>query len=82
MTIILTRDQEAWLKAQVERGEFASIEDAARQLLDERIAERNVEEGDDFAWAKSYVEEARASLAHDDGISLEEHKARNGARLN
>jgi len=81
MSIALTREQEAWLKARVERGDFASIEDAARQLLDERIAERLVEEGDDFAWAKAYVEEARAAIARGDVISLDKHKARNATRL-
>jgi antitoxin ParD1/3/4 len=81
MPVILTNEQEAWLKAHVERGDFKSIEDAARQLIDERIAERAAEEGDDFDWAKTYVEEARGAIARGDVMSLAEHKARNAARL-
>jgi antitoxin ParD1/3/4 len=81
MSIVLTREQEAWLKAHVERGDFASIEEAACQLLDERIAERIAEEKDDFAWARVHVEEAWAALARGDVIPIDEHKARNVTRL-
>jgi hypothetical protein len=38
MTITLTLEQEAWLKAHVAHGDFSSIEEAARQLIDERMA--------------------------------------------
>jgi Arc/MetJ-type ribon-helix-helix transcriptional regulator len=51
MLIALTPEQEVWLRAQVARGPFASIEEAARRLLDECIAERELEE-DDLGWAK------------------------------
>jgi antitoxin ParD1/3/4 len=44
--------------ARVASGDFSSVEEAARQLLDERIAERMAEENDDLAWAKPYVDEA------------------------
>lgn len=81
MAITLTPEQEAWFKAHVVRGDFASIEEAARQLIDERIAERAAEEGDDLAWAIPYVGEARAAVARGETITLEEHKARNAARL-
>jgi antitoxin ParD1/3/4 len=77
MTITLTPEQQAWLKAKVERGEFPSVEEAARRLIDERMAE----ESDDLAWAKPYVDEARAAVARGEFISLDEHKARNAARL-
>lgn len=40
MPITLTPEQEAWCKAHVARGEFSSVEQAALQLIDERIAER------------------------------------------
>jgi antitoxin ParD1/3/4 len=81
MLITLTPDQEAWLQAHVARGDFASVEEAARRLIDERIAERAAEDGDDLAWAKPYVEEARAAIARGDAITLDEHKSRNAARL-
>jgi antitoxin ParD1/3/4 len=81
MLISLTPEQQIWLAAQVERGEFRSIEDAARQLIDERIAERRAEESDDLAWAKPYVDEALAEIERGEVMTLEEHKARNAARL-
>ena len=80
MVITLTPEQEVWLKAHVANGEFASIEEAARQLIDERIAERGGKEADDLAWAKPYVDEAREAVARGEFVSLEEHKAHN-ARL-
>jgi antitoxin ParD1/3/4 len=80
MPITLTPDQEAWLQSHVAIGAFASVEEAARQLLDERIAERELEE-DDLAWAKPLVDEGLAALERGEFMSLEEHKARNAARL-
>ena len=80
MTISLTPEQQVWIEKQVRRGEFASIDDAARQLIDERIAERAIEE-DDLAWAKPLVDEARASVTRGEVISREEHRIRNAARL-
>ena len=80
MTITLTPDQEASLSALVAAGDFASIEAAARALLDERLAERAIED-DDCAWAKPYLEEAEADIAQGDVITLEEHRARNASRL-
>lgn len=80
MTISLTPDQQAWISARVARGDFPSLEDAARQLLDERIAERAIEE-DDLAWAEPYVNDALAAVARGDILTLDEHRARNAARL-
>jgi antitoxin ParD1/3/4 len=80
MTITLKPEQETWLGARVASGEFASIEEAARQLIDERIADREFE-NDDLAWAKPLVDEGLAALERGEFISLEEHKARNAARL-
>ena len=81
MPITLTPDQEEWIGTRAARGDFASIEEAARQLIDERITERAAEVGDDMAWAKPYADEAQAAVAHGDIIPLEEHKLRNAARL-
>jgi antitoxin ParD1/3/4 len=80
MTITLTPEQIAWLDAEVARGRFQSIEEAARRLIDEAIAERMVEE-DDMAWAKPFVDEARADVDRGDVITLEEHEARTAALL-
>ena len=81
MPITLTPEQEAWLQAHVASGDFASVEDAARQLIDERIAERAAEQTDDLAWAKPYVDEARAAVARGEFVSLEQHRAHNAALL-
>ena len=84
MTITLTPEQESWIKAHVATGEFASIEQAARQLIDDRIAELAQDEGDepdDMAWAKPLVDEGLAALERGEVITLEEHRARNAARL-
>jgi len=72
MTISLTPEQQSWRKAHVERGEFRSIDEAARQLIDERMAE----EGDDLAWAKPYVDEALADVAVGKVLTRQEHEAR------
>jgi len=77
MHIDLTPEQESWIKARVASGDFASVEQAARRLIDERIAEL---ENDDMAWAKPMVDEGLAALESGDFISLEDHRARNLAR--
>ncbi len=80
MSITLTPEQETWIKARVATGDFASVEEAARQLIDERIAELARDAGDDMAWAKPLVDESLAALERGDFITLEEHRARNAAR--
>ena len=77
MTISLTPDQQEWLNAHVAQGDFSSVEDGVRRLIDERMAEEN----DDLAWAKPYVDEAFAAVARGDVITIDQHKARNTARL-
>ena len=81
MTITLNPEQEAQIKTRVASGDFASVEEAARQLIDEALAERALDESDDLAGAKPYVDEALAEVARGEEITLEEHKARNAARL-
>ena len=81
MTVTLHPDQEEWLKTRVASGDFVSVEEAARQLIDKRIAEREAEESDEMEWAKRYVDEALAEVERGDVITLEEHESRNEARL-
>jgi len=80
MAISLTPEQHAWIVARIGRGEFASVEDAARQLIDERIAERALDD-DDLGWAKPFVDEARATAASGGTIDREEHRRRMAARV-
>ncbi len=77
MSVTLKPEQLTWIEAHVAAGDFASVEEAVRQLIDDRIAELD----DDMAWAKPYVDEARAGLARGEVMTLEEHRARNAARL-
>lgn len=81
MTIILDPELEARIKTRVASGDFTSVEEAARQLIDEALVERALEENDDMAWAKPYVEEALAEVERGEVITLGEHEARNEARL-
>ena len=80
ISLSLTSDQQAWLDAHVARGDFTSVEDAASQLIAERIAERAVEE-DDLAWAKPYVDEARAGVERGEVLTVESHEAQMDALL-
>jgi antitoxin ParD1/3/4 len=81
MPITLTPEQEAWIQAHVATGDFASIEEATRQLIDDRIAELSAADDDDsLDWAKPLLEEARASIARGDVLTLEEHRQRNASR--
>ena len=80
MMIDLTQEQLAWISAHVAQGEFASIEDAARELIDQRIAELAIQEAD-LAWAKPLVDEAVAEADRGEVLTLEAHQARNAARL-
>jgi antitoxin ParD1/3/4 len=68
MNIKLLPEQEQWLNARVADGDFASPEAAVRQL----VAERMAFEADDFAWARPYVDEARAAAARGEVISLDD----------
>ncbi len=71
MTAPPSSRQQAWLDARIASGEFASVEDAVRQMIDDRMAE----EDDDLAWALPYVAEALAEADRGDVLSLQEHEA-------
>jgi len=76
MSIDLTPEQQEWLNAHVARGDFPSVAEAVRQLIDERIAERMAEESDDLAWARPYVDAALADVARGNVLTRGEHEAR------
>ena len=81
MTITLKPEQEARLSALVVAGSFTWVEEAARQLIDERMAELAADDDDNLAWAKPLVDEAWAAIARGEVITLQEHRARNVSRL-
>jgi antitoxin ParD1/3/4 len=77
MNIKLPPEQEQWLNARVADGDFDSPEAAVRQM----IAERMAFEAEDFAWAKPYVDAARAAVGRGDVVSLDEAVADIDAHL-
>lgn len=79
MNITLTFEQENWCKHRVLRGDFDSVEGAALQLINERIAEREANENSELLWAKPFVDEALAQIEREQIISLADHKRRTEA---
>jgi len=77
MTITLPREQQEWLEAQVKAGAYDSIDDAVASIVAEYMRVESI----DLSWAKPLVDEARASLARGEGMTLEEHTARIDQRL-
>lgn len=70
---IMTNDRQAPHEAHMARGDYASVERALRQLLDERIAEAASIETDDLAWAKLLVDVAVEEAAAGGATTLDEH---------
>ena len=77
MHITLPQEQIEWLEAQVAAGHFSSIDEAVAVA----IADLKALGDDDLAWAKPYVDQARASLARGDVISGEEFFKRVNAKI-
>lgn len=77
MTVTLTPEQQKWLEAAVAAGQFPSVEDAVRLA----VADLKAVHTDDLAWAKPYVDAARAAAARGETITIEEHRTRMAARL-
>jgi antitoxin ParD1/3/4 len=76
-TVKLTSAQEVWLEAQVAAGHIPSVDDAVRSAVADLMTISN----DDLAWAKPYVDEARASVARGDVSTGEVVLARLGERI-
>jgi antitoxin ParD1/3/4 len=79
-TITLTPELEAALAAQVAGGNFESIEEAARELLEEMLFAREMEK-EDFSWIKPLLKEAEEQLKRGEGIPLEEHRRLRAAHM-
>ena len=71
MIINLPSEQETWLRAQVEQGVYASVDDAVRAMIAEHIAFAD----DDLAWAKSLVDEGLADAEAGRVVSAAESTA-------
>jgi antitoxin ParD1/3/4 len=71
MNITLPREQQEWLEAQVKAGAYRTVEDAVATILEQHM---NLDI-DDMAWAKSLVDEGRASMERGETLTLDEHLA-------
>jgi len=77
MNVTLPIEQQKWLEAEVAAGRFASIDEA----LAVAVADLMAIQSDDLAWAKPYVDQARASVARGHVMSGEEFFKRLEAKL-
>jgi antitoxin ParD1/3/4 len=77
MSVTLPPEQQKWLEAQVAAGQFTSIDEALATAVADLMAMHT----DDFAWAKPYVDQARASVARGDVLSGEEYFKRLDAEI-
>jgi antitoxin ParD1/3/4 len=77
MSVKLPPEQEKWLEAEVAAGSFSSVDEALAVAVADLMAIHK----DDLAWAKPYVEQARASVARGDILSGEEYFKRLNAKL-
>jgi antitoxin ParD1/3/4 len=77
MNIKLPNNQQKWLEEQVAAGRFGSVDDAVAVA----VADLMGIDDDDLAWAKPYVDEARADVAKGQTVSLEDALADMDAHL-
>ncbi len=77
MRITLLPEQRRWLEAQVAAGHFPSVDEAMQAAIAEMMALA----GQDFEWARPYIEEADASLARGEEIPGERFLERLDRRL-
>ena len=68
MNIRLPADQQKWIEEQVAAGRFGSVDDAVATAVADLMATG----ADDLAWAKPYVDEARAAAARGDVVPLDD----------
>ena len=77
MNVTLPPEQQKWLEAQVAAGRFVSVD----QALAVAVADLMAIHADDLAWAKPYVDEARAAVVRGEVLSGEEYFKRLDAKL-
>jgi Arc/MetJ-type ribon-helix-helix transcriptional regulator len=77
MSIALTPEQLCWLEQAVADGRFASVEDAVRMAVVGLMTEPpdEIEDDEDDNWVAPLLDEARASDARGESMSLEDFKA-------
>ena len=77
MKVELPSEQMKWLEAEVAAGHFDSVDDA----ISAAVADLMTAQHDDLAWAKAYVEQARASVARGDVTAGDDFLRRLESRL-
>ncbi len=77
MNIRLPPNQQKWLEEQVAAGRFGSVDDAVAIAVADLMAIND----DDLAWAKPYVDEARAAAARGETVPLDDALADMDAHL-
>lgn len=76
MAIALTPEQLRWLEQAVAEGRFASVEDAVRIAVVGLMTEVDaLSDDEDDSWVAPLLDEARASDARGESMSLEDFKA-------
>jgi len=75
MNITLTGEQESALSSLVAAGDYPSIEEAARALLDERLSLNELEEPE-LEVTRGLLAEAEADIEAGAVMTLEEHRTR------
>ena len=68
MTITLPPGLQKWLEAQVAAGRFSSVDDAIAVAVADLMA---IDE-DNLAWAKPFIDEARAAAARGEVVPLDD----------
>jgi antitoxin ParD1/3/4 len=77
MNITISPEQQKWLETEVAAGHFDSIDDAVAAAIGQLMSLND----DDLAWAKPYIEQARASVARGEAISGDEFFKRLARKL-
>jgi antitoxin ParD1/3/4 len=72
MNIRLKPDIEQWLKSQVERGRFGSLEEAIEALVREDQITQEELEGAELSWAQPYIDKGLADVEAGRTVSAEE----------
>lgn len=72
MDVRLKPEHEAWLRAEVERGAFNSIESALEHSIELARADEAANKGLDLTWTHPLIEQAEKSIAAGKGVRVED----------
>ena len=81
MNVRVKPETEAWLRSEVAKGSFGSIEDAVETLVLAHQAAAIDVATDDHGWAKPLIDEALAALDRGEGSPLDQVVARLKERI-